>query len=1634
MEQFPGYTVVEQMGETLHSVVYRARPEGAPGTVIIKALKARYPAPAEVARLKHEYELIKSVAIDGIVKILEIIDDKSHVALVVEDFGGVTLKEIIKGGFTIERFLEIAIRLSEILGKIHQHNITHRDIKPLNIIMNWEEDIVKITDFGIASEITRLNEEIYNPQVIEGTLVYMSPEQTGRMNCAVDYRTDLYSLGVTFYEMLTGQLPFSAPNSLEIIHAHIAKLPLSPEKLNPDIPLTVADIIMKLLSKSAADRYQNGFGLAADLKECLDQLRAKGRITPFELGRRDISLKFIIPQIVVGRGDELAAMQGAFERIGRGGVEVVLVTGEPGIGKSALVGEMHKPIVERRGYFLSGKYDQFRQYVPYSSIIQAFQGLARQLLAESDDRIQEWKERLLLALGPNGKIITDAIPDIELIIGRQPDIPELGPEETQNRFSYVFKCFVRVFARQSHPLVLFLDDLQWADSASINLLQTILLDKDLRFLLFIGSYRDNEVALHHPLMLAIDTLKKAGLGVGTIALGALSSEDVNQLVSSFLRLSPEIAGPLSQSIHGKTRGNPFFVNQFIKTLYVDGRIFLKPDGDWSWDLQKIRDLAVTDNVVDFMAVRLRDLPADPLRLIRICACIGNRFETDILSALTERSLSEVLAVMDVLIQEGLIDRRGDLYRFHHDRIQEAAYSLFSPAEREEMHFAIGTLGLERTEPDKLFSRIFYIVDQLNQGRRLITEEAQRLRLAELNAKAGIKAKEATAYKAAVSYLDVGLELLGAGAWRDHYELCYTLHKEQMECRYLDRDFEAAERLFAAIIAQAKNRVDKAKAYTTMVVLYTNLRTPQEAIELGLKAMLLFGYNLSVTMGAGPVLKELIKVKMALRKMPLEKLLDLPLMTDEERITISNLMTSIGTPAYYVNANLFAYLSLYGVNESLKYGHTPNSAVAFIALATIIQTVQGDYEQGYRIGEMALKLNEMIDNKKVAGLVHHVFAFMIQHWKLHARKDLAIYAKVYQLSLDAGDFIYAGHSINAAADCRLMIGDRIDDIHDEIKKYRELITIVKEPFIASRYLENIQVIQNLKGLTPSRASLSGDGFDQEELIERMRREKNHYGLCCSLLLKAKLLYLYGLYEEARQAAEELDRHIKAVTGTLLVPEHFFYYSLILAALLTEGAVESTRRFQRLIVRNQRKLKTFIALCPENFRHKYLLVEAEQMAADGRFREAVGLYHDAVRLARHNEYLHEEALACERTAVFYRRHHCEEEARVFMHMAGGCYLSWGASSKEKELQERYPELMRGQSKAHGSDTVGDTTSTQSTSRLLDLATVMQVSQVISSEIMLERLLQKTMHMSIVNAGAQRGYLILESDGKLTVEASEDVDAGEARVLQTVALEECEGLSQAIVHYVSRSGKHLILANAMSEGAFMNDPHVVREQCKSILCTPILNKGKLTGVLYMENNLTAGAFTPERLEILRLIAAQAAISLENAKLFDLATTDGLTKLFVHRYFQLMLDGEVQRARRYNRPFSLAMIDIDNFKHFNDTYGHLLGDEVLKSVARAIRKNIRAVDIAARYGGEEFVVIFPETDVDKAMIAAEKIRRCVELLDISYESLKLHVTISLGLSSFPRHALGKEALIKSADGALYVSKRAGKNCINVGERVSED
>jgi len=1645
MTDFPGYDILAHLGETPDYMLYRAQKTGSAETVIIKALNVFNPPASEIARFEHELALIKSADIDGVVRIIETLVVEGDTAqakpvLVEDDFNRPPLSKIMGRAFPsripADTSIDYAVRMARIIETLHEHNISHRNITPRNFLYDELSGTLKITDFGIIGELSGSAGQIYDPWVITNVLPYLSPEQTGRMNRDIDYPTDLYSLGIVFYEMFTGRVPFSSHDPMDIIHAHIARPPDPPDAIAPDIPATLSGIVMKLLAKTPEERYQTGFGLAFDLLKCREQMKSKGEIEPFELGRQDICLKLNMPRVLIGRDREIKMLTDACERAAAGAMEVVFVSGEPGIGKSALVHEIEKTIVSRQGFFLSGKYGQMRRHVPYSAIIQAFQKIAEKILAQSESEIQQWKNKLAPVLGASGKIITDMIPKMEQVLGAQPDLQELGAEEARNLLSRVFKRFVQAIADRNQPVVLFLDDLHKADPDSLALMEKLAEDGGLDFFLLIAAWRENEVPPHHPLRHTMTAIKNTGIPFENLPIEALNAQDVKRLLAGILRCRPDVCDPMAEVIHEKTLGNPFFVHQFIKTLYEENCLEMDPTGQWRFDIEAIREMQITDNAVDFMADKLRQLTAEARELIGVCACIGNRFGLESLASAAGRPISDILPLIDRLVLDGFIIARHRQYHFSHDRIYEAAYSLLAPEKRKKAHYRIGKRALENTPRKSLHNLLFYIVDQLNFGSSMIETRAEAIELAHLNLKAGLKARDAAAFTAAVKYLAAGIAILPDDAWTSEYDLAFSLHLQQMECRYITRSFEAAERLFNIITANAASSTDKAKACTTMIIQYTNQQSFRKALDLGVKTLDLFGIKISSGIGTLPVLAELIKIKWRLRQINIEEIVNLPQTHDPDRIALNSLLLAMATPAYYVNRNLFGVIVMKGANEMLKNGLSSHAEVNFIGLAAILQNVLKDYDRGYQIAEMALALNEKSGNRSLACQVHHTFAFFIQHWKRHAKHNINVYQKVYQFSLDAGNLIFAGHSINATTDCRLMIGDSLDLILEETRKYENMMDHVKDPFITARFRENIQMAKCLMGLTRERISLNGDKYDEASYTELLLREKNLFGLCYTLLYKLILLYLHGRYESALEVARRLDRYIDAPIGTMLVPLHFFYYSLALAAVAKNKKAIEKRRLLKKIRKHQRKMKQWAVLCPENFAHKHDLVEAELAAAGGNSGKsdngglcsALYFYHAAIKGARQNAYINEEALACERAALFYLGLNAKEEAGIYLNRAHLGYGTWRAAALQKGLEDRHPEFFTMPAQVQQDRGGIDSDDTHKPAGgLLDLDTVMKVSRAISGEIVLARLLEKIMEISVANAGAQKGFLILETDKKLAVEAGIDPDRNMRGIENPIPLDACQGLSGAVVNYVFRTMEPVILANASEQGPFKNDTHVKANKCKSILCMPILNKGRINGILYMENNLSANVFTEERLELLGIIAGQAAISLENARLFEMATTDGLTRLFVHRYFQLLLDQEIERSRRNGRPCSLLMIDIDNFKHFNDTYGHLLGDDVLKKMASVLTANTRAVDIVARYGGEEFVVVLPETDIHGALTTAEKIRGEIEKIKIHHDHHTLSVTASVGAATFPEHAAEKTGLIRLADEALYRSKNSGKNRVSV-------
>jgi serine/threonine protein kinase len=878
MIELTGYQILDRIYSGTRTLVYRGTRLWDRKPVIIKVLGNQYPSFSELLQFRNQYTIAKNLNLRGIIQTYSLETYRNGYALIVEDFGGISLKEWTEKGKTapsLADFLQMAIDLSNTLDILYRHRIIHKDIKPANILINPQTKQVKLIDFSIASLLPRDTQTLMSPNLLEGTLGYLSPEQTGRMNRGVDYRTDFYSLGVTFYELLAGELPFQSHDPMELVHSHIAKQPPSLHEINPQIPSVLSEIVSKLIAKNAEDRYQSALGLKHDLEKCLSQWQKTGNIVLFELGERDLSDRFTIPEKLYGRQTEVETLLKAFDRVanplsspltkgGHRGGEMMLVAGFSGIGKTAVVNEVHKPIVGARGYFIKGKFDQFNRNIPFSAFVQAFRDLMGQLLSESDAQLQAWKTQILEAVGENGQVIIEVIPELERIISPQPPAVELSGTSAQNRFNLLFQKFIQVFTTQEHPLVIFLDDLQWADAASLKLLQLLMVESTVGYLLVIGAYRDNEVLAAHPLMLTLEAIAQSDSIVNTITLQPLSHASLNQLVANTLNCSTALAQPLTDLVFQKTQGNPFFATQFLKALHQDCLInFDTQLGHWQCDIAKVRSATLTDDVVEFMALQLQKLPKATQTILQLAACIGNSFDLSTLAIVSEQTEAEAATHLWKALQEGLILPQSEVYKFYlgtvqttdtthesviyrflHDRVQQAAYSLIPESEKKATHLKIGQLLLGKTPQLTQKDNIFDIVNQLNIGIELIVNQAQLNHLASLNLLAGKKAKAATAYVDAARYLNTSLALLESDSWQTQYDLTLAIYLETAEAEYLNVNFSRLESLAQIVFSHAQTLLDRIKIYELQIQSYQSQSMMTRAIDIGFEALEALGINLS----------------------------------------------------------------------------------------------------------------------------------------------------------------------------------------------------------------------------------------------------------------------------------------------------------------------------------------------------------------------------------------------------------------------------------------------------------------------------------------------------------------------------------------------------------------------------------------------------------------------------------------------------------------------------------------------------------------------------------------------------------------------------------------------------------------------
>ncbi|MBH8562908.1 AAA family ATPase [Nostoc sp. CENA67] len=1494
------YKVIETVYEDLRTVIYRAFREKDGKAVILKTLRAECPTLEEITQLRHEYEISKQLKIAGIVQPYGLENYRNSLVLVLEDFGGQSIKQFIDhNSVDIVCFLQIAIQLANTLFLLHENHIIHKDIKSQNLIIHPETLQVKITDFSIASRLSKENPSFSNPKFIQGTLAYMSPEQTGRMNRSIDYRTDFYSLGVTFYEILTGKLPFVTTDPMELVHCHIAKQPLPPSERNPKIPQAISNIILKLLAKTAEDRYQSAVGLEADLKTCLIQLETTGNIENFILGQQDRSGQLQIPQKLYGREAEVATLIEAFVRVATvsekpadsGSTEMMLVAGYSGIGKSALVNEVHKPIVKARGYFIAGKFDQFKRNIPYSCVVNAFQDLIRQLLTESQESIAVWKQKLLEALGANGQAIVEVIPEVELIIGQQPDLPQLGPTESQNRFNRVFQKFIQVFAQPQHPLVLFLDDLQWSDSASLKLIQLMMTDPDSKHLLLIGAYRDNEVSATHPLIVTLEEIKKTGATVNAIALQALEFDHVCQIVADTLKQSDE-SQPLAELLFHKTQGNPFFLTQLLQTLHEEKLLTFDFKTDsWQWDIGKIQTIGITDyNVVELVARNIQKLPYETQQVLKLAACIGNSFNLDILAIVREKSQTKTATELWIALQSGLIlplsnaykiplatvddsltidsfeqlntDREAPIisYKFLHDRVQQAAYSLIPEEQKKETHLKVGQQLLKNTPTAKIEDNIFDIVNQLNIGVELISDRTQKDELAHLNLIAGRKAKAATAYEPAVRYLRVGLGLLTPESWQTHYDLTLNLHVEAAEAEYLNTNFQGSAILSEVTLQHATNLLDKVKVYELQIQFYFAQSQMSAAMDTGLSALSMLGVSWETTPS---------DMQLVANLPTLADLEDIPVMTDPYKLATLRLLISVTAASTFAKPDMFPLIILTQINLCIENGYSGLAAFACALYGMLLSAIMGNTDAGYLSGQLALKLLDKFNARELKCKVYNLFNLFIRPWKEHVKTSLKPLIEGVHSGLETGDIEFSGYCIVNYCCHLFWSGEQLEKVEQQQTQYLELLLKMKQEYSIDNVSIARQVVFNLLGKAENNSQLIGESFDESKKLPAFLAANNPILLFLTYNAKAILMYLFKDCAQAVANAKLAAEYITPVVGWVMVFGNYtFFYSLAVLGLYAQAQTSEKQQYLALVEENQQKMQQWALRAPCNFEHKYELVAAEKARVLGDIVAAMELYDRAIAKAKEQGYLQDEAIANELAAEFYFSLGREKVAQTYLIEAYYTYIRWGATAKVKDLETNYPMVF---SQIHKRETpereLTQTTTLTSgiASSALDFTTIMKASQALTSEIVLSRLLEKLLRIVMENAGAQTSYLLLEKQGKLLIEAQGSVEQDEFTLCSSIPLENTAYyLPLSLINYVARTKENIVLNYAAQEGIFIKDPYIAKTKPKSVLCIPLINQGQLIGILYLENNLTTDAFTSQRLEVLGLLSSQMAISLKNALLY--------------------------------------------------------------------------------------------------------------------------------------------------------------------------
>ena len=1509
MKTLEGYKETQQLYETRDEIVYRGHRNENNQSVILKLLKKDYPPPQEIARLQREFDLIKQFKGKGVIEAISLDKHDNSYVLVMDDFSGELLTTILDrdGAVTIAQFFSIALKLTDVLGHIHKAGIVHNDINPKHIIWNKQSNDIRLIDCNTASQLSFENPSIANPNMLEGTLEYMSPEQTGRMNRTVDYRSDFYSLGATFYKILTGHTPFETTDLTELVHSHIAKKPADLSTFGDHFPALLNEIILKLMAKNAEDRYQSCLGLKKDLLYCQKVLAGIIPLssTRHKIGQNDIPQRFSISQKIYAREHETKTLLNSFERVATGAKELMLVAGYSGIGKSVIVNEIHKSIVAKRGLFISGKFDQFKRDIPYLPLIQAFQKLIRQLLAEDEDSIEVWKRLILEKVETKGQIIAEVLPDIELIIGPQPAVPELPAAESQSRFHLVFQKFVQVFTSAEHPLVIFLDDLQWADLPTLNLTHSLMSDPKNQYLMVIGAYRDNEVDDQHLLTMALENIRAEGIITNTIQVTALRLEDIKHLLRDTLYSDLNAVAPLAELCIEKTQGNPFFLNQFLLGLHHNSQIFLNPEtGKWMWDMEKIGHAEITDNVVEFMTKKIRGLSQQLPEILPYAACIGSHFDLQTISALCKKSMAETAEELWLGLQSGLIVALDNCYqlptlvnasliqnfgyRFLHDRVQQAAYELLPEEAAQRVHLKLGRILLENNAPTQQQEKLFDLVNHWNCGEQFIVEEKERKQLAWLNLAAGKKAKLSAAFESAFHYFSRGLKQIRPHYWQSDYSLCLELYCEAAQAAYLSGHLLSMEKWNDVILENAATTLDAVRAYEIRINAFITQGALPEAINVSLEILKKLGVSLPQSSNNFYLLYKYLEVKWPMSQHSVASLAELPELSDPIQLAILRLLSQLYSPAYLTKRDLVPLIILATLKITLRYGNNAYSPFAFAAFAMVEFRLFGNVTRCVELCKLGLLLQSQRSEMIGSIRVKYVYFSMASALQNHAHESLAPLREIYRQGIEAGDLVYAGYSSHNYSFSAYTCGRPLPGLYTEMQQFLETMELLKQDLPVKWLGCLLQTIANLMGENTRPTRLIGKYYNIETTLPEKIEAGEKTGIFLIYYNQFSLYFWLRDFAQAQQTAALSKKYIDKLNSSSYVVTFYMFDSLAGLALYADASYWQKAKILKTVSTNQRIVNKWAREAPMNYRHKWFLVKAELARVQRNPSKAMYYYAQAILGARENEFLQEEALANELYARFWLALEQHDFADLYLRKSYHLYQLWGARAKVKQLRNEFPALQV-QKIAQGGPELGPLKSNLISSQTFDIAAVMKASQAISSEIQLSHLLKSLITICVENAAAQNGLLLLKRDNKWFIEAENSV-AGVTQVLQSTQLTQATQLAKSIVQYTIKTQDPIVVGDASEDERFAKDPYIIRQQPKSIICIPILHHGKLDGILYMENNLSAHTFTPERFETLQLLASQAAISIENARWYAKHMAEKESEILqqkeIHRLKQKAID----------------------------------------------------------------------------------------------------------------------------------------------------